>query len=61
MAPTDDRVARPERRWGCRRGTPFSTNRLADINATKRNYTQEHHKNLNNKARKLLTHEITKV
>jgi len=21
MAPTEDRVARPERRWGCRRGT----------------------------------------
>jgi len=22
MAPTDGRVVRPERRWGCRRGTP---------------------------------------
>jgi len=22
MAPTEVRVARPERRWGCRRGTP---------------------------------------
>jgi len=22
MAPTKVRVARPERRWGCRRGTP---------------------------------------
>jgi len=22
MAPTDGRVAKPERRWGCRRGTP---------------------------------------
>jgi len=22
MAPTEGRVARPERRWGCRRGTP---------------------------------------
>jgi len=21
-APTEGRVARPERRWGCRRGTP---------------------------------------
>jgi len=24
MAPTEGRVARPERRWGCRRGTPMS-------------------------------------
>jgi len=24
MAPTEGRVARPERRWGCRRGTPIS-------------------------------------
>jgi len=22
MAPTEGRVTRPERRWGCRRGTP---------------------------------------
>jgi len=22
MAPTEGRVARPERRWGCRHGTP---------------------------------------
>jgi len=22
MAPTQGRVVRPERRWGCRRGTP---------------------------------------
>jgi len=22
MAPTEGRVARPERRWGCSRGTP---------------------------------------
>jgi len=22
MAPTEGRFARPERRWGCRRGTP---------------------------------------
>jgi len=22
MAPTEVRVAKPERRWGCRRGTP---------------------------------------
>jgi len=22
MAPTEGRVARPERRWGCRRSTP---------------------------------------
>jgi len=22
MAPTEDRVAKPERRWDCRRGTP---------------------------------------
>jgi len=22
MAPTEGKVARPERRWGCRRGTP---------------------------------------
>jgi len=22
MAPTEGRVARPERQWGCRRGTP---------------------------------------
>jgi len=22
MAPTEGRVARPKRRWGCRRGTP---------------------------------------
>jgi len=22
MAPTEGRVARPERRWGCHRGTP---------------------------------------
>jgi len=22
MAPTEGRVATPERRWGCRRGTP---------------------------------------
>jgi len=25
MAPTEDRVARPERRWGCRRGTPLDS------------------------------------
>jgi len=24
MAPTEGRVDRPERRWGCRRGTPRS-------------------------------------
>jgi len=24
MAPTEGRVAKPERRWGCRRGTPSS-------------------------------------
>jgi len=24
MAPTEVRVARPERQWGCRRGTPQS-------------------------------------
>jgi len=23
MAPTEGRVAKPERRWGCRRGTPW--------------------------------------
>jgi len=23
MAPTEVRVARPEQRWGCRRGTPI--------------------------------------
>jgi len=22
MAPTEGKIARPERRWGCRRGTP---------------------------------------
>jgi len=25
MAPTEGRVAKPERRWGCRRGTPGLT------------------------------------
>jgi len=25
MAPTEGRVAKPERRWGCRRGTPASS------------------------------------
>jgi len=25
MAPTEGRIAKPERRWGCRRGTPTST------------------------------------
>jgi len=25
MAPTEGRVARPELRWGCRRGTPEHT------------------------------------
>jgi len=25
MAPTEGRVARPERQWGCRRGTPIHT------------------------------------
>jgi len=25
MALTEGRVARPERRWGCRRGTPTKT------------------------------------
>jgi len=25
MAPTEVKVARPERRWGCRRGTPGLT------------------------------------
>jgi len=24
MAPTDGRVAEPERQWGCRRGTPVT-------------------------------------
>jgi len=24
MATTEGRVARPERRWGCRRGTPLN-------------------------------------
>jgi len=28
MAPTDSRVAKPERRWGCCRGTP---NMLANV------------------------------
>jgi len=28
MAPTESRVARPERRWGCRRGTPGPGNGL---------------------------------
>jgi len=28
MAPTEVRVARPERRWGCRRGTPDSTSSI---------------------------------
>jgi len=28
MPPTDDRVARPERRWGCRSGTPNSVKNL---------------------------------
>jgi len=23
MAPTEGKVARPERQWGCRRGTPL--------------------------------------
>jgi len=27
MAPTEGRVARPERRWGCRRGTPTAARR----------------------------------
>jgi len=27
MAPTEGRVARPERRWGCRRGTPNNSER----------------------------------
>jgi len=26
MAPTESRVAKPERRWGCRRDTPCSNN-----------------------------------
>ena len=30
MAPTDGRVARPERQWGCRRGTPSSLFRRTD-------------------------------
>jgi len=28
MAPTEGRVARPERRWGCRRGTPSQNNTI---------------------------------
>jgi len=31
MAPTEGRVARPERRWGCRRGTPeYSQTAMSD-------------------------------
>jgi len=31
MAATEGRVARPERQWGCRRGTPLVTNRTVHI------------------------------
>jgi len=35
MAPTEGRVAKPERRWSCRRGTPtpstFSTKNSASL------------------------------
>jgi len=30
MAPTEGRVARPERQWGCRRGTPMAIWRQTD-------------------------------
>jgi len=30
MAPTEGRVARPERQWGCRRGTSMATWRQTD-------------------------------
>jgi len=29
MAATEGRVARPERRWGCRRGTPLTAHNMA--------------------------------
>jgi len=32
MAPTEGGVARPERRWGCRRGTPVWKWRLIQLN-----------------------------
>jgi len=28
MAPTEGRIAKPERQWGCRRGTPDATTKL---------------------------------
>jgi len=31
MAPTDGRVARPERQWGCRRGTPCIGSTLLQV------------------------------
>jgi len=34
MAPTEGKVARPERRWGCRRGTPTN---LREKGQTERN------------------------
>jgi len=30
MAPTEGRVAKPERRWGCRRGTPVYTSACSE-------------------------------
>jgi len=33
MAPTEGRVARPERRWGCRRGTPVLLASTCTVNA----------------------------
>jgi len=42
MAPTEGRVARPERRWGCRRGTPVLFASTCTVNAAYFSFAPPH-------------------
>jgi len=41
MAPTEGRVARPERRWGCRRGTSSKQQCISQSSATMKGRTMQ--------------------
>jgi len=44
---TEGRVARPERRWGCRRGTPKSVNDVMGVTVLKKQYDIDYNFDVN--------------
>jgi len=42
MAPTDGRVAKPERRWGCRCSTPLNYRKVSSLQHSNIHDSQQH-------------------